>query len=240
MFFELIEDIVKLTIIIACLYFSISIYVGSQHPSWSEPLEKRRFTILLGLILAVIAIKISEDVLYKESGAFDKAIMLYIHAYVPGSLNGIFEIITNSASLKVLLPLTIIVTLLLLYAKRRIEATLFASSVVSSAIIVYIVKIVVDRDRPLLWQTEWYWGSSFPSGHTLVVSALAIAAALCLGRIWPTKRKFALSFAILWLSLVAFSRLVLGVHWPTDVLAAMCIGIFIPLTINMMIRLRST
>ena len=62
MFFELIEDIVKLSIIIACLYFSLSTYVHSQHPSWSEPLEKRRFTILLGLIMAVIAIKIREDV----------------------------------------------------------------------------------------------------------------------------------------------------------------------------------
>ncbi len=240
MFFELIEDIVKLSIIIICLYFSISMYVDSQHPSWSEPLEKRRFTILLGLILAMIAIKISEDVLYKESGAFDKAIMLYIHNYVPGSLTGIFKIITNSGSVKVLFPLTLIVTLILLYAKRRFETALLASSVISSALFVYIVKTIVDRDRPLLWQTEWYWGSSFPSGHTLVVSTFAIAAALCMGRIWPTKRKFALAFAILWLSLVEFSRLVLGVHWPTDVLAAMCIGIFIPLAMNMMIRLRST
>ena len=240
MFFELLLDIIKLTIIIAGLYFGISTYVRSQHPSWSEPLERRRFTILLALILAVIAIKISEDVLYDESGAFDKAIMLYIHSYFPGSLNSIFKIITNSGSINVLLPLTIIVTLSLLYAKRRFEATLLASSVVSSAIIVYFLKTLVDRDRPLLWKTEWYWGSSFPSGHTLVVATFATAAALCIARIWPEKRMLALSFAILWLSLVAFSRLVLGVHWPTDVLAAMCIGIFIPLMVNMMFRLGNT
>jgi undecaprenyl-diphosphatase len=239
MFFELFEDLVKLTLIVACLYYIISTYIDSQHPSWSEPLEKRRFIILLGLILAVIAIKISEDVLYKESGTFDKAIMLYIHSNVPSSLNGIFKIITNSGSLKVLFPLTIIVSLSLFYAKRRFEAILLTSSVFSSVIIVYIVKTLVGRDRPRLWQTEWYWGSSFPSGHTLGVSAFAIAAALCIGRIWPTKRKVALSVAIVWLSLVAFSRLVLGVHWPTDVLAAMCIGIFIPLMMNMIFRLRS-
>ena len=236
MFFELLLDIIKLTIIIAGLYFGISTYARSQHPSWSEPLERRRFTILLALILAVIAIKISEDVLYDESGVFDNAIMLFIHSYFPGSLNGIFKIITNSGSIYVLLPLTIIVVLSLLYAKRRFEATLLASSVVSSAIIVYFLKTLVDRDRPLLWKTEWYWGSSFPSGHTLVVATFATAAALCIGRIWPKKRMLALSFAILWLGLVAFSRLVLGVHWPTDVLAAMCIGIFIPLMVNMMCR----
>jgi undecaprenyl-diphosphatase len=240
MFFELIEDFIKLSIIITTLYFSLSIYVRNQHPSLSDPLEKRRFTSLLLLILAVIAIKISEDVLNEESGAFDKTSILFIHDYLPSSLNEIFTIITNSGSLKFILPLTVIVTLSLFFAKRRVEATLLAASVVSSAVFVFFAKMAVDRTRPQLWQTEWYWGSSFPSGHTLVVSSFAIAAALCVGRIWRTKRKFALSFAILWLSLVALSRLVLGVHWPTDVLAAICIGIFIPLTMNMMIRLRST
>ena len=104
----------------------------------------------------MIAIKISEDVLYKESGVFDKMIMLYIHNYFSGSLNGVFKIITNTASLKVLFPLTLFVTLILLYAKRRFEAELLASSVISNAIFVYIVKAIVDRDRPLLWQTEMY------------------------------------------------------------------------------------
>ena len=87
-------------------------------------------------------------------------------------------------------------------------------------------------------QTEWYWGSSFPSGHTLIVSAFATATALCVAAIWPEKRKLALGIATLWLSAVALSRLVLGVHWPTDVLAAMCIGVFIPLMMNMVIQLR--
>ncbi|WP_126453654.1 phosphatase PAP2 family protein [Sulfuriflexus mobilis] len=240
MFFEFIENIVKLSIIIACLYFSIIIYVRNKHPTWSGPLEKRRFTILLVLILAVVAIKISEDVLYAESGAFDKAVLLYIHNHLPASLNRFFEIITVSGSLKLLLPLTLILTLSLFYAKRRFEALLLASSVVSAAMIVYLVKTLVGRDRPLLWQTAWYWGSSFPSGHTLVVSAFATAAALCVGSIWPTKQRLALSVAMLWLGSVAFSRLVLGVHWPTDVLAAVCIGIFIPLMMNMLIRLRNT
>lgn len=145
MLFELIEDIVKLVIIITCLYFSITTYVHSQHPSWSKPVEKRRFTILLGLILVVLALKISEDVLYQESGTFDKAILLYIHTYLPSSLNGIFEIITDSGSLKILFPLTIIVTLSLLYKKRNIEALLLASSVVNSAIIVYTTVLFQGR-----------------------------------------------------------------------------------------------
>jgi hypothetical protein len=90
---------------LSCRYFSISTCVRSQHPSWSDPLEKRRFTLLLGLILAVIAIKISEYVFYEESGALDKAIMLYIHTYLPNSLNGIFTIINSLGHLSLCLSL---------------------------------------------------------------------------------------------------------------------------------------
>jgi len=106
------------------------------------------------------------------------------------------------------------------------------------AILVYVVKAAVGRVRPALWETEWYWGSSFPSGHTLVVAAFATAAVVCVSRIWPAARGFALSIALLWILLVGFSRLVIGVHWPTDVLAVACIGAFLPLAMSFALKPR--
>jgi undecaprenyl-diphosphatase len=118
------------------------------------------------------------------------------------------------------------------WAKRRFEALLLTVSVVSGALIVYAVKAAVDRARPDLWDTEWYWGSSFPSGHTLVVAAFATAMVICLHRIWPGSRKCSMVLAFVWILAVAASRLVLGVHWPTDVLVSICIGMFLPLAIG--------
>ena len=86
--------------------------------------------------------------------------------------------------------------------------------------------------RDLRCGTQWYWGSSFPSGHTLTTAAFSTAAALCVARIWPWAGTLAMALAVLWTGLVAVSRLVLGVHWPSDVLAAMCLGAFIPLLIS--------
>ena len=201
---------------------------------------KRRLTLLSVLVLAVSAIKLSEEVIGGESGPVDQAILLFIHRHVPGALTGFFEAVTLTGSSKVLLPLATATTLALLYARRRLEALLLAASVTSGAAVVYAVKTLVGRARPALWETEAYWGSSFPSGHTLVVAAFATAAALCVSRIRPAARKLALSIAILWISLVALSRLVLGVHWPTDVLAAACIGAFLPLAISVALELRYT
>src|SRR3989475_11662183 len=199
---------------------------------------RRRLTLLSVLVLAVSAIKVSEEVIDGESGPVDKAILLFIHGHVPGTLTGFFEAVTFTGSSKLLFPLASVATLALLLARRRLEALLVAVSVISAAAVVYVVKMMVGRARPALWETEAYWGSSFPSGHTLVVAAFATAAALCASRIRPAARKLALSIAILWISLVAISRLVLGVHWPTDVLAAACIGAFLPLAMSVGLELR--
>ncbi len=238
MIFELIEDTTKLVLIVASLYLALGAYVRRKQPAWSKPLGKRRLAILLVLVLAVSAIKVSEDVLGGESGPIDEAILMFIRSHVPSTVTGFFEAVTFTGSSRVLFPLATAATIALMCARRRFEALLFAASVISGATVVYVLKSVVGRARPALWETEWYWGSSFPSGHTLVVAAFATAAALCVSRIWPAAREFSLSIAILWISLVALSRLVLGVHWPTDVLAAVCIGAFLPLAMSVALELR--
>lgn len=238
--FELIEDITKLTLIVACLYFVLGAYVRHNQPAWTEPLEKRRLTTLLVLVLAASAIKLSEDVLGGESGPIDRTILLFIHNHVPDTLNGLLEAVAFTGSSRVIFLLATVTTIALLWAKRRFEALLVAASVISSVLVIYVVKTIVGRVRPALWDTEWYWGSSFPSGHTLAVAAFATAAVLCVSRIRPATHNLALSIAVSWISLVAFSRLALGVHWPTDVLVAACIGAFLPLAMSVVLELRNT
>jgi undecaprenyl-diphosphatase len=236
MIFELLEDIVKLVFIVASFYFALSTFTRIKKPGFTETLEKRRVAILFGLVLVVLAIKISEDVLGGESGPVDKAVLLYIHAHVPGFMTPFFSAITVTGSAKFLFPVTTFLTILLLLAKRGSEALLLSVSVVSAALIVFIIKTSVGRHRPMLWETEYYWGSSFPSGHTLAVAAFATAATLLALKFRPASQGIFMILAFLWIFLVGLSRLVLGVHWPTDVLAAACIGTFLPLAIKVIIH----
>lgn len=238
MLLELIGDTAKLALIVASLYLVLRAYVRYAQPGLLLPLARRRLAILLVLVLAATAVKVSEDVLGGESGPIDRMILLFIHRHVDRSLNAFFEFVTLSGSSLVLFPLTAAATVLLLLARRRFEALLVGASVTGGAAIVYGVKALVGRTRPAMWNTETYWGSSFPSGHTLAVAAFATATVLCVARIWPRAHTSVLAAALLWILLVAFSRLVLGVHWPTDVLVAACIGVFLPLAISVAHDLR--
>jgi undecaprenyl-diphosphatase len=236
--FKIIEEIAEFLLSIACIYLVAGAYVRRYQPAWSAPLEQRRLATLSALVLAVTIVKISDDVLEGETGPIDKTILLFIHTYFPDSLIGLFEAITLTGSLRVLFPLAAVATIALLCTKRRFEALLVLASVISGAVVIYVVKTLTGRARPALWDIDWYWGSSFPSGHTLAVTVFATVIVLCVGRIKPAWRNFSMLIAVLWIFLIAISRLVLGVHWPTDVLVAVCIGSFLPLAIRVALELR--
>jgi membrane-associated phospholipid phosphatase len=227
---KVIEDLIELSLVVAALYVGLGAYARYRQLAW--PQAKRRLAILAMLVLAVTGIKTTEDALSGESGPIDEAILLFIHDRVPAGLTPFFEAITLTASWRALIPLTLAAVIVLLLARRRLEALVVAASTAGGAAIVYLIKTAVGRARPSLWDTAWYWGSSFPSGHTLVFAAFATAVALSIARIQPRWRHFAAASALVWVAFVAVSRLVLGVHWPTDVLVAACVGGFLPLLIT--------
>ena len=164
-------------------------------------------------------IKLIEDVVTKESWPVDEAVLWFVRDHVPAALTGFFAVVTFSGSARSLVPLAALAALAVLFARRRFEAVRLGASVITSMLVVWGMKAIVGRARPALWEAQWYWGSSFPSGHTLSTAALSTAAALCVARNWPPAATLAMALAVLWTGLVAVSRPVLGVHWPSDVLA---------------------
>ncbi len=232
MLFDIALDVAKLSFFIVCAYMLLGAYARHRRPQWTGHLTKRRLAVLGVLTLAVGGIKLTEDVVTQESGPVDEAILWFFRDHVPTALNGFFALLTVSGSARVLVPLTALTAIALFVRRRRFEALLLGASVVTAAAVIWGTKAIVGRARPALWEAQWYWGSSFPSGHTLSTAAFSTAAALCVARIWPRGGSLAMVLAVLWTSGVAVSRLVLGAHWPSDVLAAMCLGANIPLFIS--------
>ncbi len=88
-----------------------------------------------------------------------------------------------------------------------------------------LVKAVVGRGRPDILHLTGFSGSSFPSGHATAAAAMFMAAALLLGRKRTARTKAVLvGLAVSLAVAVASTRVLLGVHWFTDVLAGLLLG----------------
>ncbi|RJO69481.1 phosphatase PAP2 family protein [Nocardia panacis] len=117
--------------------------------------------------------------------------------------------------------------LILLLARRWRELVLVAVATAGAGALVVVVKQVVGRDRPpvgyhLVEETN----QSFPSGHSLgsaAVVGIVVAVALMHLRA-PAARATLLVVAPIFVAAVGLSRLCLGVHWPTDILAGWTLG----------------
>lgn len=98
---------------------------------------------------------------------------------------------------------------------------------VLGTIVNVIIKFSVDRERPfyeypkLVEKLSTGGSPSFPSGHTAEAVSVAIAILLVYSH-----RKLSSTVVIIWALMVAYSRMCLGVHFPSDVLAGIGIGIF--------------
>lgn len=228
-------DIIKLALCIAFGYLALKAYALHGQSGWASLFKAERLAILALLTLLVVGIKTFEDVIAKESGPVDTAALWFIRQHMPRGVEEFFQRVTLSGSGVFLTPITLLAVAVFLVCKKQGQAILVASSMACASLLTYGLKALVDRSRPELWSAAWYWGSSFPSGHTLNTAAFATALALSVSQIWPASRYVNLALATVWIVLVGMSRLVLGVHWPTDVLAAICLGVLIPLMFSMML-----
>lgn len=228
---ELITDSVLLVLVIAFVYFALQLYARRSGAAWTTAFMRRRIAVMLTIALVATGIKVFEDVLGHESGVFDEVILRFIREYIPSEMTGAFASITATGSLPFLTVVAVVTTLVLLLARRWLDALLVAVSPAIAASLVTLIKVAVGRNRPD-GGAAIYAGASFPSGHTVGVAAFATAVAIVATGIWPKSRFVAVSLAVAWIALVALSRLVLGAHWPTDVLAAACLGAAIPLLIS--------
>jgi undecaprenyl-diphosphatase len=177
---------------------------------------------------------IAEDVVEGEPFAFDRAILLDMR--MPGSpaipigpvwLPEAARDLTSLGSFLVIGLILFSVAGYLLLERRRGDAWWILSAVLGGILLNDAIKLAIGRPRPnIIDPAVAVFSSSFPSGH----ASLSAIAYLTLGALLArTHRSIAMRIFLMSLAgaiaiLVGISRIYLGVHYPSDVLAGWCIG----------------
>lgn len=170
----------------------------------------------------------------------DALILRGVHQFSSPWLDSAMLALTNLGDAIFVVAATFFIAGVLLYTKQHKAVAILLCTVGGAAFLNVLLKFLVQRVRPDIWAPLVVEHSySFPSGHAMASSALAFAVVLVT---WHTKwRWYAVVFGGLYMLLIGFSRLYLGVHYPTDVLAGWIVSLIWVLAVKLivdMVRLR--
>jgi undecaprenyl-diphosphatase len=206
-----------------------------QHFHWTRfaGTDIASVAVLFLLAFALFAFaEISDEVGDGETLGFDRAVLTALRddsgePVGPRALEIALADVTSLGSSSVLTLLVLATAGFLFLAQRRHSAIYVLAASSGGALLSIALKSLFDRPRPdVVVHLVNVSSASFPSGHALGAAAIYLTLAALLARELSRRRlrAFTVSVATLIVVIIGLSRIYLGVHWPTDVLAGWCVG----------------
>src|SRR5687767_14832310 len=198
-------------------------------------LEARTLIALFLIVGAMLLFaEFVDRVVEGDTRAFDESVLLAFrdpnnpsHSIGPAWLQIMFRDITPLGGYAVVMLISLAVIGYLLMDGKRGAALWVLVSVSGGAVISNLLKLAIERPRPdLVARLVEVNTSSFPSGHATLAAVTYLTLGALLSRVEARRRAkiYVLTVAVVLTFLIGVSRIYLGVHWPTDVLAGWCVG----------------
>lgn len=186
----------------------------------------------IGFVLAVIAAwgfaELASEVGQGETQQLDESVLLWLNARATPQLDVAALEITSLGSGTVVWTVVFIASAFLWSSRHRYSVVLLWVAVAGGAVLNLVLKAAFDRPRPDLfpWRTPYAGQSSFPSGHAMTAVVVYWTLAYLITRLEPTAllRRLTWALVAMVIVLIGVSRLYLGVHYPSDVLAGFVVG----------------
>ncbi|AKG24432.1 hypothetical protein IJ00_04255 [Calothrix sp. 336/3] len=193
--------------------------------------------ILLGICLPLqiselIAVKIWQN---QVGFPWDVPILFAIHQTSQPQLDILAIILAKIGSPKTIIPTLILIACALVSQRKWRFGIYLMITGIGSTIINLTLKELIHRPRPHLWDSTYHTVNfSFPSGHAMA-SMTFITLLIVLA--WKTPwRLLSLVFGIFFVPTIAWTRLYLGVHYPSDILAGWLIALAWSVTVYLLIK----
>ena len=188
--------------------------------------------LLIGLaavLLTLVFVKIAGEVIEGDTRSLDTRLLHSAQALRAGHpwLAEVMRDLSGLGSMTVLTLFTAVTIGYLALLSMRATAVLVGASVITGSVLVSLFKAGIGRLRPDPALAELVApGLSFPSGHASIsaIVFLTLGVLIASTRSRLTERIYILASAAVMTLLVGVSRIVLGVHWATDVLGGWAFG----------------
>jgi membrane-associated phospholipid phosphatase len=193
--------------------------------------------LLIGVYLPLQIFGLLAVEVWKNEGGFpwDVPILIAVHSTAQAQLDVMAVTLTQFGRIRIVLAVVAIIGLVLLVQKRWRSLTYLLTTEIGSAIINGTAKEFMHRVRPHLWDSlAPELSFSFPSGHSM--TSMTLVAALVIltwGSVWCWVILIAGSLFVLG---IGWTRLYLGVHFPSDILAGWMVSIAWAIGVSLVIK----
>ncbi|MDF9408890.1 MAG: phosphatidylglycerophosphatase B [Pelotomaculum sp. PtaB.Bin013] len=184
--------------------------------------------IVASSLLLVLFANLAEDLLEQELGTFDASITNFVQSYATERLTSLAIVITQLGSAFVEITLLLVVGGYLIFRLKHIwETVALTSSLAGGWVLNILLKDIFHRSRPDIRHLVEAGGYSFPSGHAMVSAAFYGMLGYLLWMNLRERSKQSWYVIVLTCALIlaiGISRIYLGVHFPSDVVAGFAAG----------------
>lgn len=185
--------------------------------------------LCVAIVSVVLFALLARAVLQAELSVFNRSVLESIHLYATPTFDRIALMVTWLGSVEAAVISGVILAWILLRAGRRIDMWTMVAVLGGGGILSQTLKSIFAQARPDVFDPLYQAaGLSFPSGHSLISYCLwgFIATWLLSLKLRTAWHWFGAALCILIATAVAFSRLYIGVHWPSDVVGGMLVAAF--------------
>lgn len=178
-------------------------------------------TVFVGVVYAHF---LKQTYGWSHGHPWEIALLRDLHASLPPFIDGFVLALPWFGTNLTILPGVAIASYILTKRNRRDLRTVLIVAAVGNYVIAFVLKYALNRPRPTVIPARGeYTGPSFPSGHAMLATSVLFVVAYLLRRErdwhWPYVVVFVFGL------MTVYSRLYLGVHWPTDVIAGGILGV---------------
>jgi undecaprenyl-diphosphatase len=203
--------------------------------SWLRRVETRALILVIGLTAMLWGFfNVASEVGEGDTQALDRHILLMLRNPADisdpigsRSFEEAMRDVTALGGFTVITLVTVVATAAFLIHGRRRNALVLAGTVLLAELSSDLAKTIYHRPRPdLVPHGSYVYSASFPSGHSVMSAATYLTLAVLISGLEPRRGSKVMVFAlaIVLMLAIGFSRVYLGVHWPSDVLAGWSLG----------------
>lgn len=197
---------------------------------------RAEFAALSALMIVALGVmtfvEVADDLTETDGQAFDQMVLHWMQP-VPGEPRGPWWLheaaadLTSLGGISVLTLFAVVALGFLLSLRKRLSALLLVVGLLGGVCLSEGLKALFERERPpVAYQAVETLNASFPSGHALLSTVFYLSVAVMMTRAFPRKRlkAYVLGVGMVFALIVGMTRVYLGAHWTSDVLAGWSVG----------------